>query len=231
VSPSRLVRQQAEDIVDRAWPRRLRRAGFTAAWLLGLALHAAAQEPHWLARQTGLDETVVHAAQAAGANVRRLLGADANGMEQPARGITVEVAHGRAAAEAQLLRRRLGPGHVVFVSQRRHGIDRQPDDVSVIRSDDPFEPLRVMNTSGPSYNLSAQRVIARLRDWDRRHGILLVGAGHDWLEARILRPPQDLRAFVLEVYEFCPDVVDELQSVDRLAAEIQLTRTLYLWWD
>jgi hypothetical protein len=212
-------------------PRR-QAAALLAAWLLpGPAAQAATPEQQVLARQAGLDDDTVQAVAGTGTGLHRLVGADANGMERPARGLTVEVPSGRAAAEAELLRRRLGPGHVVWVSQRRHGIDRQPDHVSVIRADDPLEPLRVMNTSGPNYHLSARRVVAKVRDWDRRYGVQLVGAGFDWLEARLRRLPENLRAFAVEVYEFCPDVVNEVQTVDRLALEIQLTRSLYLWWD
>jgi hypothetical protein len=211
--------------------RDTRRSVGCAAVLLGLALHAAAAPPRLLARQTGLDETVVEAASAVGTNLRRLMGTNARGLEQPARGVTVEVPHRRAASLAEELRRQLDAGHVVFVSQRRHGIDQQPDEVSVVRSNDPLEPLRIMNTSGPNYHLSARRVMAKLRAWDRRYGLQLIGAGHDWVEARLKKLPADLRAFAVEVYEFCPDAVSEVQSVDRLMAELQLTRTLYLRWD
>lgn len=212
-------------------------SGFKAGWLAwallaGLSAHglAPATEPQALARQTGIDEAVVRVALDAGSNPQPLSGAIVRGKARWAPGLTVQVAGGRATAQAEWLRRQLGPGYVVFVSQRRHGIGRQPDDVSVIRAKDPFDALRVMGTGGPAYELSPLRVRAKLRDWDRRYGVQLIGAGHDWVEVRLQRLPVRMRRFAVEVYEFCPDVVSEVESVDRLAEELQLTRTLHLAW-
>jgi hypothetical protein len=208
-------------------------SGFRAGWLawaLLAALSAHAAEPQALARQTGIDEAVVRMTLEAGSNPQPLTGAVVRGKARWAPGLTVQVAGGRAAAQAEWLRRQLGPGYVVFVSQRRHGIGRQPDDVSVIRAKDPFDALRVMGTGGPAYELSPPRVLAKLRDWDRRYGVQLIGAGHDWVEVRLQRLPERPRRFAVEVVEFCPDVVGDVESVDRLAEELQLTRTLHLAW-
>jgi hypothetical protein len=60
--------------------------------------------------------------------------------------------------------------------------------------------------------------------------VQLIGAGHDWVELRLQRLPERMRRFVVEVYEFCPDVVSDVESVDRLGEELQLTRTLHLAW-
>jgi hypothetical protein len=198
-------------------------SGFRAGWLAwallaGLWAHGLAQaaEPQALARQTGIDEAVVRMTLDAGSNPQPLTGAVVRGKARWAPGLTVQVAGGRAAAQAEW--------------QRRHGIGRQPDDVSVIRAKDPFDALRVMGTGGPAYELSPPRVLAKLRDWDRRYGVQLIGAGHDWVEVRLQRLPERLRRFAVEVVEFCPDVVGDVESVDRLAEELQLTRTLHLAW-
>lgn len=227
-------------------------AWLAAALLAGLP--AQALEPAALARQTGIDEAVVRTVLEAGSNAqpfnraaakpgaavdeRRLASAEAPAATRAevrrkagwTPGLTVQVAGGRAAAQADWLRRQLGPGYVVFVSERRHGIGRQPDDVTVIRAKDPLEPLRVMGTAGPTYELGPQRVLAKLRDWDRRYGVQLIGAGHDWVEVRLQRLPERMRSFAVEVYEFCPDVVSDVESIDRLGEELQLTRTLHLAW-
>ena len=95
---------------------------------------------------------------------------------------------------------------------RRRGAAAAPADLPPRQSRyrhlvNPFEPLRVMGTAGPAYELGTQRVLAKLRDWDRRYGVQLIGAGHDWVEVRLQRLPERLRKFTVEVYEFCPDVV------------------------
>jgi len=41
-----------------------------------------------------------------------------------------------------------------------------------------------------------------------------------------------MRAFAEEVYQFCPDVVDQgAGSIDALAEEMKRTNALFLWWD
>ena len=41
-----------------------------------------------------------------------------------------------------------------------------------------------------------------------------------------------MKAFANEVYEFCPDIVDQgVGDVEKLAAGIAATKEVYLWWD
>ena len=49
---------------------------------------------------------------------------------------------------------------------------------------------------------------------------MLVGAPDNW------------GAFAQEVYEFCPDIVDQgVGDVGALAEILDDTRRVYLWWD
>ena len=76
------------------------------------------------------------------------------------------------------------------------------------------------------------RVLERYRNWDEKYGLRLNGAGMDWLFAEFENPPSDWTAFAREVYEFCPDVVDQgTGSVESLASEMKRMRGVYLWWD
>ena len=104
--------------------------------------------------------------------------------------------------------------------------------MSVLRSDDPYDMLRVMHTNGWNYDISPDEIIARLQQWDADFGLDLHGASLDWLEATFESPPADWHAFAEEVYAFCPDVVGQgTETVARLAYEMRKRNTLYLWWD
>ena len=75
-------------------------------------------------------------------------------------------------------------------------------------------------------------ILARAKKWDARFGLVLRGAGFDWLEAEFVRPPKDMLELAKEVYEFCPDVVDQgTETVKVLATEMKRTSAVYLWWD
>lgn len=162
-----------------------------------------------------------------------LLGYDEEGSRVPAEGATVPV----PKDEARALIVRLHPelkkkGYLIFRSEQHFGFDGKPDRVAVLKTTDPFEVLRVMGTNGINCDIDNAAVIAKMREWTGRCGLTLIGAGLDWCEALFGRPPSDMTAFAQEVYEFCPDIVDQgTGSVRKLAEEMKASGSLYLWWD
>jgi hypothetical protein len=89
-----------------------------------------------------------------------------------------------------------------------------------------------MGTNGWNYDISPDMIIARLKQWDAGFGLVLRGVAFDWVEAEFKTHPQDMLAFAKEVYEFCPDVVEQgTETVEALAEEMTRSNVLYLWWD
>ncbi|MCA9070849.1 MAG: DUF4253 domain-containing protein [Planctomycetaceae bacterium] len=74
---------------------------------------------------------------------------------------------------------------------------------------DQFAELRDKQTNGINYGHSTDDVIARLKRWDERFGIKIVRAEHDLVELELNTLPDDLDAFVREIYQFCPDTVSQ----------------------
>lgn len=196
---------------------------------------AAALTPREWAGASGLDPAVAARVLDTGPALRVWRAGTRGTPSGITRGLTIQVPRGRALATVdqldRLLRREHGPGHVVFVSQRRHGVGRDPEEVTVIRHADRFAPMRLLRTHGPAYALSPARVAAQVGAWDRRFGVDLLGAGPDWLQLRLRQLPAEPRRLAAEVYAFCPDAVgDGAAAVDTLAAELRLTRLLTLDW-
>jgi hypothetical protein len=183
-----------------------------------------------LAREVGFPPEIVVAIRDAGGRLRQLQGRADDGEPIPAQGLTIDVAPQRAPIVITGLRKKLGPDYLVFRSEHRFG--KGPDEVSVLRTADQYEALRVMSTNGWNHDISPGAVISRLKEWDAELGLALLGAGFDWIEAQMRQPPKDMLAFAQAVYAFCPDVVDQgTETVTALADEMRRTRTLYLWWD
>lgn len=106
------------------------------------------------------------------------------------------------------------------------------DKIAIVRNVDDYAYLAIVRTDGINYDLEHDDVLARYRQWDQRYGLSLNGAGGDWLEAVLTRPPEDWIAFAQEVYEFCPDVVDQgTGDVQVLAEELRRGNFVFLWWD
>ncbi len=147
------------------------------------------------------------------------------------KGLEFEVKAGRGRSVASKYRAKLRKqGYFVFVSEDSFGTG--DDRVGVIKSEDQFDILLAMGTDGANYGIDNAKVVAKLKEWNAKWPLEIVGAGLDWMEARFVRQPPDMAAFAEEVYQFCPDVVDQgTDTVKALAAEMKRTNALYLWWD
>jgi hypothetical protein len=179
-----------------------------------------------LARQAGFPDSTVSVLFRHGSDLRRLQ--DVSG--RPVAGVTVAVPGSRASQAVRALQTTLGGAHVVFKSEQNFGDG--PDRVAVLRSSDRYDALRTMGTNGTNYDIDTDSIITRLREWDRRYGLTLVGAGDDWVELEVGRAPSDWLALAHEIHELCPDVVDQgTETVEALAAELEKSRHIFLWWD
>ena len=70
--------------------------------------------------------------------------------------------------------------------------------------------------------MDTDQLIARLRDLHERLGIDIFQAETDTIQFRFLSPPKEPRALAEELYEFCPDIVDQdCGSVEALAQGLE----------
>jgi hypothetical protein len=184
-------------------------------------------EDQALGAVTGLPAPLLLEVKRSGSNLRRLEG---RGEKLP--GVTVDVPHARAPAAVRELQKSAPPGHFVFVSERKLGKREQPDQISVMQASDAFAVVLAMGTNGANYDVSAETIVARLKQWDGRYGLLFRGIGFDFVEAEFKTQPADMLDFAREVHDFCPDVVNQgTGSVEALAGEMKKSNLLYLWWD
>jgi hypothetical protein len=95
-----------------------------------------------------------------------------------------------------------------------------------------FDILRIAASDAVNYGKDTEDLVRILRSWDERFGIDIYAAQSDTIQLKLKSVPKDMKAFANEVYEFCPDIVDQgVGDVEKLAAEIAATKTVFLWWD
>jgi hypothetical protein len=87
--------------------------------------------------------------------------------------------------------------------------DREDKEIIVLHIVDRFDCLRVMATNGVNYDLSTDDIVARLEDWAKRCDFEVDGAAPDWVALRFMTLPDDIDGFVSEIYDFCPDTIDQ----------------------
>ena len=143
----------------------------------------------------------------------------------------------------------------------RHGLRGNKDKLGILKAGDPYRILWLMRTNAGNYDLDTSDIIEKLTVWDAQYGLDLQGASHDWVQFKLRSLPNDLYSFAKEVYDFCPDSIEQGlgcgyemmeeagegfeqygDEVPRgldftegglrlMAAEIKRGTPLFLWWD
>ncbi|RMA67701.1 DUF4253 domain-containing protein [Ulvibacter antarcticus] len=120
-------------------------------------------------------------------------------------------------------------GYQLFLSESGY---ESPSTVSVIKSLDKFDILRIQKTDGINFDIENKDVIEKLKVWDETYGIEILGADYDWVDLTFSKDIADVKAFAEEVYDFCPDSADQgVGEISELERIIKEEKRLLLWWD
>jgi hypothetical protein len=105
-------------------------------------------------------------------------------------------------------------------------------EIVVAKGGSQFDILRVARSDAINYGMETEALIEKLTEYDRQYGIDILHAETNTIEFALSRLPHDLTAFCQDLYEFCPDIVDQgTGTVEDLEAEIRDNEVVYLWWD
>lgn len=119
-------------------------------------------------------------------------------------------------------------GYLIFVFES----EDNKKNVAVIKGKDDLEILRYRRTDGINHDLENDDVVKKIFEWNSKYGLIVIGCSRDWLQVEFERLPTDLDAFAKEVYEFCPDSVDQgVGTIDKLKEVIKEMKGVWLWWD
>lgn len=164
-------------------------------------------------------------------HIHRLTGYDENGYQIIVDGVCVAVPEDKTESVLASLRRKLLPmRYMPFVVEMNAGL--KTDRIGVLKGTDQYDILRIMHTNGDDFDITNQDVIERLNEWEKNSPFEIIGADNDWVEIEFVTLPKDLKSFVQEVNDFCPDAVEQGPgSMEGLAKEITRTKRLFLWWD
>ncbi|SHM82977.1 DUF4253 domain-containing protein [Polaribacter sp. KT 15] len=119
-------------------------------------------------------------------------------------------------------------GYLIFVYT---GIDDLRS-IGIIKGKNDLDILRYRRTDGINHDLENQDIVSKISEWNDKFGLNIIGCGRDWLELEFKKMPADLDEFSKEVYEFCPDSVDQgVGEIENLKLMIKQMNGLWLWWD
>ncbi len=124
-------------------------------------------------------------------------------------------------------------GNYIFLK----GLDFDDDwnsyyDITIVKAEDQYEVLRIMNTAGLNYHITNEMVIEQIKKWDKEVKLKVIVAESDRVEAYINKLPDDLRVFTGEIYEFCPDVIKQgYEDIEDMIKDYKKSNYFWLWWD
>ena len=65
-----------------------------------------------------------------------------------------------------------------------------------------------------------------------KFGLIIIGCSLDYVHIEFDKLPQNMTEFAKEVYEFCPDSVDQgVGDLKSLEEYIKEEKGIWLWWD
>ncbi len=123
-------------------------------------------------------------------------------------------------------------GYSIFVLENNFNLDNELDRIGVLKTTDKYTVLKQINTDGINYNITNDSLLKIIKQFDDKYSLELIGASGDWCEFIIHKEPNDWLIFAKEVYQVCPDVIDQgAGNLEALAEEMKNSKRLYLWWD
>jgi hypothetical protein len=119
-------------------------------------------------------------------------------------------------------------GYLVFYIEGENGTQR----ICVIKGKDELDILRYRKTDGINYDLESEDVLKKITEWKSKYGLVIFGCSQDYVHIEFDNLPKNMDEFAKEVYEFCPDSVDQgVGDIESLKKYITEEKGIWLWWD
>ena len=119
-------------------------------------------------------------------------------------------------------------GYLVFYIEGQNG----KKNIGLMKGNDDLDILRYRKTDGINYDLESKDVLKKISEWKSKFGLIIIGCSLDYVHIEFDKLPQNMTEFAKEVYEFCPDSVDQgVGDLKSLEEYIKEEKGIWLWWD
>lgn len=180
-----------------------------------------------------IDQAAQRLADLSGKKIRPFATRDF-GRDRNSEARSVVVSERDAPRIVEQLRAQIGPGLLAFIGCTRsleEGAE-EGNEVVVGVGDSQFDILRIAQSDAVNYDMETDDLVRRLEQYDRDYGIDIFHAETDTIEFKLKKMPNDISAFCKDLYEFCPDIVDQgVGTVEELEKAVAKSGHIFLWWD
>lgn len=87
--------------------------------------------------------------------------------------------------------------------------DSSNDAVAILKSTDESAVIRLQGSNGGNYDVSNDDILKKIKSWRGCCELQVIGAGSAWVAIEFASLPKDVCALAEEIYEFCPDSVEQ----------------------
>jgi len=125
----------------------------------------------------------------------------------------------------------LAKGCYVFASSRNL-FDRLPERLTIFPTTDKYEAIAAMGTNGCNYDIGTGYVLQWLQELEAKQPFVITYIRYDSLGLRFLSPLEDVEYWADEMYEFCPDIIDQgVMERENLIKLLNTSDCITFWWD
>lgn len=105
------------------------------------------------------------------------------------------------------------------------------DRLICVPTPNPYEVVALIQPRAGEHDIGVFEILAFLRKQEPL-GWQLIGIGYDTVDLEFSQLPSDIDAFAKELYDFCPDLIDQgFESQEALAQHLLSTKRVHFWWD
>lgn len=156
------------------------------------------------------------------------------GREQNPTAKSVTIDNSKARDILKQIRAELEPGLIAFIGNTRNLASNKSRQAEIVIAEgkSQFDILKVARSDGINFGLETEDIITKLKTYDEHYGIDIFHAESDTIEFILKNTPKDLTAFCQDLYDFCPDIVEQgVNSIEALEEDIMMRGEVFLWWD
>lgn len=104
--------------------------------------------------------------------------------------------------------------------------------LSLMKGSNETDIVKWRQTYAGNFSLDTNNIVDKLNEWQSICQFEILGVGDDFIEIKFVQLPDDVNKFAEDIYNFCPDTVDQgTGEIELLQEELVKTRLLQLWWD
>ncbi|WP_422104350.1 DUF4253 domain-containing protein [Winogradskyella sp.] len=105
-------------------------------------------------------------------------------------------------------------------------------DIVIAPVSDQLELIKFVGTEPVNYGLTNEDVMEWFRRKQTEFDFDIIVADLSRIEAKLKSDPKSYKKLGKEIYEFCPDVIDQGHSdMDELVEYLKTSKHMWFWWD